>query len=646
MFYPVELLSRRRRGKLAPCWLAATSSEKIFKRHYNPGAIKKINTVETCEQILEIMQSRNRSNRFSLYLSSQLMYGITRIHRLQVVNYQKEVFEMQKKFDSGGGRGGDGRGLENKEDEYDAVQDLELRAIDVPISTQNFPNAQLEIDLHLLPDEEFDERLRTIMKDAACCDFGALNDEELDFMLKHDFNLALDQMHELQTAKERSAFSKKTADDVTIEEIQEKQLSQETRGPVLVDISERKKSKEGLLLTPQKRQPHQMQVEPPTKRRRLFFDTASVTDVPPVEDVAVPPAPVEDVAVPPVPVEEVAVPPAPVEDVVVPAELPREETRMLVLPQQEETNMELESLDSSYFVIRSRSKKSKIIDKKTELSDRQLKKWRQNVKIHCEKLDKPLTKNLSLTPAINLFNQPSESPRRWNKSLRSRFAARITGPFKSVNEDVAHAEFTQFFEQMRVEETVSKLDLPTEEVSTFQRMAEMAIAAEPGDSVANVLPMTNIIHETMDVSMVPLPKEVPEAIVLEEGTSIVEQGPDQERMNISNDECFEDIDILLERQRQSPKTAKHIPVPSTSSSSGHSQPALTSQEILVLLEVFWREKDTVKFSELISPDTYTREDAATAFEILLDLYAQDKLILQQTDHSKPLWISKYRDDRD
>ncbi|XP_071630524.1 uncharacterized protein [Temnothorax longispinosus] len=613
MFYPVELLSRRRRGKLAPCWLAATSSEKIFKRHYNPGAIKKINTVETCEQILEIMQSRNRSNRFSLYLSSQLMCGIIRIHRLQVVNYQKEVFEMQQKFDSGGGRGGGGGGgrrggrggrgsrgggLEKKEDESDAVQDLELHAIDVPISTQNFPNAQLERDLHLLPDEGSDDRLRTIMKDAACCDFGALNDEELDFM--NNFNFSLDRMHK-QIGKERSAFPKKIP-DIIIEKVQEKQLSQETeetRGPVLVDISERNKLKERLLLTPQKRQPHQVQVETPTKRRRLFSDTASATDVPPVEDVAVPPAPVEDVAVPP----------APVEDVVVPAELPREETRMLVLPQQEETNMELESLDSSYFVIRSHSKKSKIIDKKTELSNKLLKKWRQDVNIHCKKLDRPLTKNLSLTPAINLFNQPSDSPRRWNKSLRSRFAARITGPFKSVNEDVALAEFTQFEkmpvkipEEMRVEETVSRLNLPAEEVSTFQKTG-IAIAAEPGDSVANVLTVTNIIPETKDVSMVPLPNAVPEAIVLEED----------------------------------------IPVPSTSSSSGHSQPALTSQEILVLLEVFWRDKETVKFSELISPDTYTREDAATAFEILLDLYAQEKLILQQTDYSKPLWISKYRD---
>ncbi|XP_071560659.1 uncharacterized protein [Temnothorax nylanderi] len=449
-----------------------------------------------------------------------------------------------------------------------------------------------------------------IMKDAACCDFGALNDEELDFMLKYDFNLSLDRMHELQISEERSAFPKKTA-DITIEEIQEKQLSQETRDPVLVDISERKKSKEGLLLTPQKRQPHQMQVETPTKRRRLFSETASATDVPPVEDVAVPSVPVGDVAVPPAPVD-VAVPPAPVEDVAVAAEFPIEEMRTLILPQQEETDMEFESLDSSYFVIRRHSKKTKIIDQKIVLNDEQLLKQRQNVNIQCKKLNKPLTKNLLLTPAKNLFNQPSHSPRRWNKSLRSRFADRITGPFTSVNEDVALA-VTQFPEKMRVEETVMTW-LPAEELSTFQK-TETAIAAEPGDSVANILPVTNIIHETMDVSMVPLPDEVPGAIVLEEGTSIVEQRPDQEG-------------ILLERQRQSPET-KHIPVPCTSSSSrppagppggppsSPSQPALTSIEILAMLEVLWVDKMDVKFSELIPADTYTREDAATAFEILL-----------------------------
>ncbi|XP_006608638.1 uncharacterized protein LOC102680971 isoform X3 [Apis dorsata] len=43
MFYSTELLSLRRKGKLARCWLAATFSEKMFKKTCKPALIKKIN---------------------------------------------------------------------------------------------------------------------------------------------------------------------------------------------------------------------------------------------------------------------------------------------------------------------------------------------------------------------------------------------------------------------------------------------------------------------------------------------------------------------------------------------------------------------------------------------------------------------------
>lgn len=51
---------------------------------------------------------------------------------------------------------------------------------------------------------------------------------------------------------------------------QEMQSPRTIPSPVLVDISKRRdKSKEKLLLTPQKRQPRQPQVETPSKRRRV-----------------------------------------------------------------------------------------------------------------------------------------------------------------------------------------------------------------------------------------------------------------------------------------------------------------------------------------------------------------------------------------
>lgn len=97
--------------------------------------------------------------------------------------------------------------------------------------------------------------------------------------------------------------------------------------------------------------------------------------MPPAENVAVPL--VEDIAVPFI--ENIAVPL--VEKVAIAApELHMEKTGMLVPLQQ--TDMELESLNSSYFVINEHSKKRKIIDKKIALTDEELGKWRQNVNIH------------------------------------------------------------------------------------------------------------------------------------------------------------------------------------------------------------------------------------------------------------------------
>jgi len=71
----------------------------------------------------------------------------------------------------------------------------------------------------------------------------------------------------------------------------------------------------------------------------------------------------------------------PAEDVAIPAtELPAEKTGMLVPSQQ--TDIELESLNSSYFVINKHSEKHKIIDKEIVLTDKQLWKWRENINIH------------------------------------------------------------------------------------------------------------------------------------------------------------------------------------------------------------------------------------------------------------------------
>lgn len=72
-------------------------------------------------------------------------------------------------------------------------------------------------------------------------------------------------------------------------------------------------------------------------------------------------------------------------------------------------------------------------------------------------------------------------------------------------------------EAVRVEETISKLNFPTEDLSAFGK-TDTAIAAKPVDSIVNILPITNIIHETADISRVPLPEVIPDTVTLEEGS--------------------------------------------------------------------------------------------------------------------------------
>ncbi|KYM95298.1 hypothetical protein ALC62_14209, partial [Cyphomyrmex costatus] len=216
-----------------------------------------------------------------------------------------------------------------------------------------------------------------------------------------------------------------------------------------------------------------------------------------------------------------------------------------------------------------------------------------------------------LTPAINLLKEPSYLPKRWNTSLRNLFVDHITGPFINVDEDVAPTDFVELKETMLVEETISKQNLPTKDMSTFTKM-DTTIAADPANSI---LPIS-IAHLT---------------------ASIPPQ--DQEKLqNISNsDESLEDINVLLEKQPHPSKPILGSPI---NSSDGISliSPNVSSEDILSQLEVFWFEEPCVKLSQLIPKDEYTAEDAAAVFSILLELHAQKKLILQQAECFRTLRI--------
>ncbi|XP_019698273.2 uncharacterized protein LOC105185966 isoform X4 [Harpegnathos saltator] len=96
-------------------------------------------------------------------------------------------------------------------------------------------------------------------------------------------------------------------------------------------------------------------------------------------------------------------------------------------------------------------------------------------------------------------------------------------------------------------------------------------------------------------------------------------------MDIDVTSSLEDIEILLGKIQDPSITRNQLSLSSTCSSKKSHYIPLISREILALLEVLWSNQPYAKFSDLISKNTnteqnaYTKQDAATVFCILLSL---------------------------
>jgi len=72
--------------------------------------------------------------------------------------FSEEAFEFRQKLDST-------TSSKKKSDEFDK-QNIEVPEIELPRSSQNFLDAQLGPDLHILPGEDPDGRLQIIVSEA------------------------------------------------------------------------------------------------------------------------------------------------------------------------------------------------------------------------------------------------------------------------------------------------------------------------------------------------------------------------------------------------------------------------------------------------------------------------------------------------
>ncbi|XP_011501825.1 PREDICTED: uncharacterized protein LOC105365381 [Ceratosolen solmsi marchali] len=153
MFYSVDLLRIRKnkKGRIPACWLAATIKEfvGIGIHKLSKADLERLDVEAACCDIFDGITGNEISNRFSLYLSSQLTFGLLKIFRQQVINVEEACQQlytsiltnstMSKKEISSKKPVGKTIG---------AVKDVEMETVDL---TCLFP--ENEVDKHLIQEE-------------------------------------------------------------------------------------------------------------------------------------------------------------------------------------------------------------------------------------------------------------------------------------------------------------------------------------------------------------------------------------------------------------------------------------------------------------------------------------------------------------
>ncbi|KMQ83247.1 meiotic recombination protein rec8-like protein [Lasius niger] len=134
------------------------------------------------------------------------MYGVTKLHLYQITYYEKEVFEIQQKFDLMLRR--------EREKHIDAVEDFDIDPFKLPLVRED--NPQLDENLHLLPEQDLSDRLCMMREAEVCQYFGALTDKELDIMYEDDIFSLEKRLQTVRYSQERDGIE--MIDDIEIAE--------------------------------------------------------------------------------------------------------------------------------------------------------------------------------------------------------------------------------------------------------------------------------------------------------------------------------------------------------------------------------------------------------------------------------------------
>ncbi|KAG7189064.1 hypothetical protein KM043_008645 [Ampulex compressa] len=306
-----------------------------------------------------------------------------------------------------------------------------------------------------------------------------------------------------------------------------------------------------------------------------------------------------------------------------------------------ESQLELESLHSSIILAQRRQKMSRMIDKNTMLNRDIIIACCRNVTVFTRKLEPPV---LMIPTVIKLLTQPSmctSSIREkvWCDSLRKLFNDHITGPFtRETDHGKSH-------EAIRVLDTISKSEDPLTEISSA--IGTMAI-----DQMEHSKTFEKVLPETAE--KVPPLIEGMDTLEKVDDTSVGVHLPEITAMDVDTiqEEDIGESAANLVQRKELVKSRKQVVVSTPKRSvtyieSAHSMSSsppstcLTKHDLCALLEVLWLDKDYIQFTELLSPNDYTRLDAAVSFLYLLEFHTERKMILKQASPYSSIWIQRH-----
>ncbi|XP_076235045.1 uncharacterized protein LOC143179617 [Calliopsis andreniformis] len=414
MFYSYELLSFRRKGNLARCWLAATVSEKMFKQAFKSKAIDNINVSITCEEILNAIEVRNGKShgRFSLYLSSQLMYGATKIFFYQTKMLQDYVYNLHCTWYK----------IDSRKNDFYLKVDLQIPEVPLTNELETLRHAE-QSSLHLIREEEsYIGAVEKMMQDEM--NFGVLSSLEMEkFLLLGPEESSLNDIRQFRWDQSEEVPEESVQIplvDVNNFEVESIEMGRETRvasarrtpAESLI-VAEDEQSRRSVIPTTPKKRTLKSPTETPTKKSKKNSEGVSATLLP---------------LLPP--------PEAP---------LPEVHQQELVAVNALESELELPLLVDEEEVVQmrgqSRGRRRRLFDDRTKLTDNVMRKWLSDVRAHAlqqftlPSLKLPSADEYLTQPLVNVFGKT------WGRTLTKHFQRYLVKPVMVQDESFEMPDF-------------------------------------------------------------------------------------------------------------------------------------------------------------------------------------------------------------